>query len=99
MSRLAGRIRLLEHRLGGCPTCRGRTRVIELYGPNGPWPGHHADTSPCPDCGQPCEVVRLVLAFDHAAFPDGDRDTNNASPGSVQWEREQHAKHAQAGDG
>jgi len=40
-----------------------------------------------------------VLAFDHAAFPDGDRDTNNASPGSVQWEREQHAKHAQAGDG
>ena len=91
MSRLLGRIRQLERRFGDCPTCQGRTVLSELVGPNGPRPTSNTqDRSPCPDCGQPRKVIRIILAFDpYEADPDDD--ASDSSPRSADREREQEA--------
>ncbi len=71
MTRLAGRIRRLEERYGDCPSCRERTTLIEMVTPSGRRPPRaDGDTSPCPDCGAPREVLEIVVCFDPDRFPD-----------------------------
>ncbi len=74
MSRLSGRIRRLEERYGDCPSCRGRTTLLEMVTPDGRRSprAKDADRSSCPDCGAPREVIEIVLAYDPDAFPDYD---------------------------
>jgi hypothetical protein len=75
VSRLAGRLRRLEQRLGGCPGCATRLALLELLTPAGrSIPGHRdADLSPCPSCGQPRELIQLRLLFDPHLPSDPDR--------------------------
>ena len=93
MSRLNSRLRRLEDRLGGCPACARRpvVSVTEYVRDDGP--SHvraHGDSSPCPDCGQPPQIVTICLAFD--PFANDDHDPDTPWPGSVRWEREQQCR-------
>ena len=86
MSRFAGRLSRLEGRLGGCPGCAERLPLIEIVSPRRrSIAGKDTDTTPCPECGKPRELISISVAFD--LFPT-DEDEHTA-PGTPQREREQ----------
>jgi hypothetical protein len=68
VNRLAGRLARLEQKRGGCPGCADRPPLLELVTPDGrEIPGHDQDSGPCPDCGQPRELLTVVFRFDPRA--------------------------------
>jgi hypothetical protein len=94
MSRLEGRLRQLEARYGGCPGCAERPRIVGFSCPSRPWtPPPDEDVGPCPDCGEPRDVIIIRLSFDWDA-PEAE----GPAPGSVQWEREQQLQRPRPND-
>ena len=61
MSRLATRLRQLEHR-AACPACADRPCRIEFETPTRL--SRHDHSEACPDCGKPVERITIQLAFD-----------------------------------
>jgi hypothetical protein len=88
MSRLSGRLSRLEEHYRGCPGCAERAPLFGLCSPSRPWqPPPEEDTGPCALCGEPREVIVMLLSFDWSD-PEGEQPAR----GSLQWQREQRAK-------
>jgi len=94
MSSLRGRIARLEAQHGGCPGCAQRPPLVGYETPSGRTiPCNDTDLGPCPDCGQPRELVIIRFAFDWH-FDESE----DPPAGSLRWER-QHRLNPDPRDG